>query len=80
DSIAKAFIPVVSKEPYFESAAQAVFSEIMRELYNQGDKTNRSIYDTVSLSTVSEIHSLLEGTPAAKHVDPKNEKTVLGVL
>ncbi|MFW1840529.1 type IV secretion system DNA-binding domain-containing protein [Acinetobacter gyllenbergii] len=80
DSIAKAFIPVVSKEPYFETAAQAVFSEIMRELFNQGDKTNKSIYDTVSLSTVSEIHSLLQGTPAAKHVDPKNEKTVLGVL
>ncbi|WP_334069652.1 type IV secretion system DNA-binding domain-containing protein [Acinetobacter colistiniresistens] len=80
DSIAKAFIPVVSKEPYFETAAQAVFSEIMRELFNQGDKTNKSIYDTISLSTVSEIHSLLQGTPAAKHVDPKNEKTVLGVL
>lgn len=80
DSIAHAFIPVVSKEPYFETAARAVFAEIMRELNTLGDRTNKSIYDTVSLSTVSEIHSLLEGTPAAKHVDPKNEKTVLGVL
>lgn len=80
DSIANAFIPVTSKEPYFETAARAVFAEIMRVLNEQGDTTNKAIYDTVSLSTVNEIHSLLEGTPAAKHTDPKNEKTVLGVL
>ena len=81
DNIASALIP--SKkigDTFFEEASQRLTADIMRVLGESNLRTNKALYDTVTKSTLPQLHALLKGTGGATFVDPKTEKTAQNIL
>lgn len=82
DSIGSSFYsPPSSGDRFFTDAAGELVNAIVRVLNTNSDlKTNKQFYETLSLSTLKDLHELLAGTPAANYVDPKTEKTGINIL
>ena len=81
DSIADGLIPLSNKsDDFFPPAARRLIADVIRVLsQNPNTKTNQCLFETISLSTLSELHELLAGTSGATYVDPKTEKTGINI-
>ncbi|ENG7912479.1 type IV secretion system DNA-binding domain-containing protein [Acinetobacter baumannii] len=81
DSISDALIPITPNgDQFFPPAARRLISDVMRVLGEQDStKTNKNLYESISLATLQDLHEMLAGTAGATYVDPKTEKTGVNI-
>ena len=77
---AEALFPAKSRDPFFDIAARCVFSDIVRQLRQDGRATNRDLYETATGLNVKQMHEFLCDRPGARHVDPAGERKSDSVL
>lgn len=81
DSIGDGLIPITpGGDQFFPPAARRLISDVIRVLgQNENTKTNKQLFESISLSTLQELHEMLAGTSGATYVDPKTEKTGINI-
>lgn len=81
DSIGDALIPITPNgDQFFPPAARRLIADVIRVLgQNENTKTNKHLYESISLATLQELHEMLAGTSGATYVDPKTEKTGVNI-
>ena len=81
DSIGDGLIPITpTGDQFFPPAARRLISDVIRVLgQNEATKTNKRLFESISLSTLQELHEMLAGTSGATYVDPKTEKTGINI-
>ncbi|MFC6631625.1 type IV secretion system DNA-binding domain-containing protein [Acinetobacter beijerinckii] len=81
DSIGDALIPITPNgDQFFPPAARRLIADVIRVLgQNENTKTNKNLYESISLATLQELHEMLAGTSGATYVDPKTEKTGVNI-
>ncbi|EPL0898438.1 type IV secretion system DNA-binding domain-containing protein [Acinetobacter lwoffii] len=81
DAIASGLIPIpASGDTFFPEAARRSLTDIIRVLSaNKNNQTNKNLFETVAVTTLTELHELLAGTAGATYFDPKTEKTGVNI-
>lgn len=81
DAIASGLIPIPpSGDTFFPEAARRSLTDIIRVLgANKKSQSNKNLFETVALTTLTELHELLAGTSGATYFDPKTEKTGVNI-
>ena len=76
DNLAAGLIPDPAEgDPFWSLAGRAVLVDTLRVLGREGRRTNKDLYNAISMSNLEAMHALLEGTAAASYVDPTTERT-----
>jgi len=81
DSISDALIPITPNgDQFFPPAARRLIADVMRVLSEQeATKTNKNLFESISLASLQDLHEMLAGTAGATYVDPKTEKTGVNI-
>jgi type IV secretory pathway TraG/TraD family ATPase VirD4 len=81
DNVARGLIPEGGKndDPFWSNGSRIVFKEVVGALAAKGTQSNRALYEALALNPLSELHTLLEGTPGAGYTDPATEKTGMSI-
>lgn len=76
DNMANGLIPDPAEaDPFWAKAGRMVLKDVYKVLGREGRRTNRDLYNSISKSSLEEIHALLEGEAGATYVDPTTERT-----
>ncbi len=71
-SIARSlFPPTGSREAFWHEAGGELFAWTAAQLYNMGTASNGTLHRTLTQGTLEDLAKLLDGTPAARLLDPK---------
>lgn len=77
DNIANGLLPEPpgDTDPFFAIAGRHVLKDTLKVLGKEGKRTNKSLYESISLNGLEALNAILAGTPGATYTDPKTEKT-----
>lgn len=76
DNMANGLIPDPAEaDPFWAKAGRMVLKDVYKVLGREGRRTNRDLYNSISKSSLEEIHALLAGEAGATYVDPTTERT-----
>lgn len=76
DNLANGLIPEPpDADPFWALAGRMVLKDVYRVLGREGRRSNRDLYNSISLSSLDAMFALLQGTSGASFVDPKTERT-----
>lgn len=84
DRLAKSLVPdVEGKGKEWNLFSQQTIAAIIKRMWEKGERTNGDFLKYLSISSVSELRGLVEGTPAARILSPESKgmaSSVLGIL
>ncbi|MDR1926304.1 MAG: type IV secretion system DNA-binding domain-containing protein [Endomicrobium sp.] len=82
NNIASALIPegAGNIDPFWNSAARMLFSNVANQLKKLGKISNKDLIDKLLTINLSEAAQLVKGTPAQAIIDENNPKTALSVM
>ena len=79
-TFATALIPYLDKpETFFDDAARIVIEELFRKLAEQGNATNKAIFDAAARIPLPDLFNILKGTSGANLIDPNSDKLAMSV-
>jgi type IV conjugative transfer system coupling protein TraD len=81
DNVARGLIPEGGKsdDPFWSNGSRIVFKEAITALAACGRQTNRALYGALALSSLEELHALLQGTAGSGFTSDKTERTGMSI-
>lgn len=79
DELAASLIPQTSKDPFWSSSGQMIFSVCAQKLAKEGRKSMAELIDLITIKDLHSIQEFFSGTKAAPLLDPKSKETVASI-
>lgn len=79
DELAASLIPQHSKDPFWSSSGQIIFSVCAQKLAAENNKSIRELIELVTIRNLADIQDFFSGTKAAPLLDLRSKETVASI-